>query len=766
MQAAGPVVDPLPCSGCTRLLDPLRAGHVAIFDNRLHYFCNGGACRAAFLGPWGGRTSEPSPSPKSSIDRVSVRLEEARDARVSASEKSAPIANAHAAVVPEDDLPEPLRLDDDRALVEPIERSILSQEPVRPESAEPRDVGALLLLLGVVAGMLAVLLGLTTGGRLVLLARVVLAGVGASMLVARAFTTPRNPADPHPLPIVAGPIAALGVALWTIFRGPPTLGGEAVTLAGAIVSVAAVSAWLLEASRRAVEIERAWIEAAMMAPGRRLPSQGGPAEEGVLDIRAGERVLVEEGEDVPVDLVVSEGEAEVLPWLGALTPVRRRAGDPVVAGAHVWKGRLVGTCTWAGNDRVFARLVLDPRRRVDALVPVAQASRSVVERWSTVTAIAAGALAYAITRSGIDAAMTAVAVQSGLAASIIGTLGGVSVARGLMAAQRRGVTYKSADAWNRAAHASVAVFCARGTLLLGEPEVAEIESLSKNLDAVEILSLAAGAARADTSPTAQAVLRAAKARNVKPNAVRNPTVALGLGVVAVTSSGEELCVGSRAHLVEQRVSIASVEWRMSELETLGRTVVLVALGGRLVGIVALQDGIRPGARAAVQHLLDAQVEPVLMSGDSRETCDAIARSLDIEHVRAEVLPQDRSDEVKRISEGGESVAVLGHAPLDDSALGAADVSVALASAGAASNEHDIDLASDDLRDAALALALAKRTRVEARVGFGLAAMPAALGVVVVSLGILPPVFVPIASFLGGVVGVIHVRALERSKPLG
>ncbi|NUP12588.1 MAG: HAD-IC family P-type ATPase [Polyangiaceae bacterium] len=765
MHAAGPVVDPLPCSGCNRLLDPLRAGHVAIFDNRLHYFCNATSCRAAFLSPW-GKVAEPSPSPKTAVDRISVRLDEAREARAAASEKSAPIANAHGAVVPEDDLPEPLRLDDDRGLVEPIERIIASHEPPRPDAAEPRDVGGLLLLLGVVAGTLAVLLGLTTGGRLVLLSRVILAGVGASMLVARAFTTPRNPADPHPLPIIAGPIASLGVAVWTIFRGPPALGGEAVTLAGAIATVAAVGAWLLESSRRSVEAERAWIENAMTVPGRRLPNEGGPPEEGVFDIRAGERILVEEGEDVPVDIVISEGEAEVLPWLGALTPVRRRVGDPVVAGAHIWKGRVVGTCTWSGPDRVFSRLVLDPRRRVDALVPVAQAARSLVERWAAIAAVASGALSYAITGSAIDAALTAVAVQAGLATSIIGTLGGVSVARGLMAAQRRGVTYKSADAWDRAAHTSVAIFCARGTLLLGEPEVAEIESLSKNLDAADILSLAAGAARADSSPTAQAILRAAKTRGNKPNAVRNPTVALGLGVVAVTSSGEELCVGSRAHLVEQRVSIASAEWRMGELEALGRSVVLVALGGRLVGVVALQDGIRPGARAAVQHLLDAQVEPVLMSGDSRETCDAIARSLDIEHVRAEVLPQDRAEEVKRVSESGESVAVLGHTPLDDAALAAADVSVALAAAGAATSEHDIDLASDDLRDAAVAIALAKRTRVEARVGFGLAAMPPVLGVVVVALGILPPVFVPIAAFLGGVVGVVHGRALERSKPLG
>lgn len=725
-----------------------------------------------FLAPWGGdrepiapAAAPAPPTARMSVARAIAGVTWSGDGVESARktlEAAGPVSNAHAAIVPEEGLPDPLRLDDDRALVEPIERSILSHAPVRHD-AEPRDVGALLLLLAIVAGMLNVLLGLTSGGRLVLLSRLVLAAVGTSMLVARALTTPRNPADPHSLPLLAGPILGVAVAAWTLWRGRGPLAAEAVTLAGLVATVAALSAWMLEVSRRSVEIERGWIEDAMNALGRRLPPHGGPAEEDVSDVRPGERVLVEEGEDVPVDIIVSEGEAEVLPWLGAATRVRRRVGDPIVAGAHVAKGRIVGSCTWSGLDRVFARLVLDPRRRVDALVPSAQTARSLVERWAAASAIASGVLAYAITRNIMDAALTAVAVQAGLATSTVGSLGGVAIARGLMLAQRRGVTYKSADAWHRAAHTSVAIFCARGTLLLGEPEVAEIEPLSKNLETTEVLSLAAGAARADSSPIGQAILRAAKSRGVKPDAVRNPTQSVGLGVVAVTSSGEELCVGSRAHLLEQRVSIATAEWRMGELEALGRSVVLVALGGRLVGIVALQDGIRPGARAAVQHLLDAHVEPVLMSGDSRETCDAIARSLDIEHVRAEVLPQDRAEEVKRVAESGESVAVIGHSPLDDPAFATASVSVALSSAGTASSEHDIELASDDLRDAALAIALAKRTRQEARVTFGLAAIPPVLGVVVVAFGVLPPAFVPIAAFLGGLVGVIHSRTIEQRR---
>jgi P-type Cu+ transporter len=746
VRAAGPAVDPLPCSGCGTMLDPLRAGHVAIFDAQLHYFCNASSCRAAYLAPWG------DPAPPAEVPRPPRETAPAPLA--------APIEDAHDPIVPEADLPSPLRLDDSRALVEQIDRSRVVEPPSPRFDPEPRDVGGLLLLLAVASGTLAVLLGITGESRLVLVARVVLSGVGASVLVARALTVPRSPVDPHPLPVLLGPVGAVIVAGWTIVAAPPFIAAEAASLAGAIATITATTTWLLEVARRAVDDERAWVEQTLELTGTRLHPDG-TEERDAPDLCAGERVVVAEGEDVPVDLVIHEGEAEVLPWLRSNAPVRRRPGDTLVAGAHVVSGRVVGVCTWAGRDRAFARVLLDPRRRADALASVPRAARSLVERWGVVTALGAAALYIGINRGrpdvAFDAAMVAVAVLSGLSTSIIGVLGGVQIARGLQLAQRRGITYRSADAWERAAHATVTVFCARGTLLLGEPEVAEVEVKSQQITPEDLLALASGAARSDTSPVALAILRAAKNRGIKPGAVRNPTVYPGMGVNAITSAGEEIILGSRAHMLAQRIGIAGSEWRIGELSALGRSVVLVAVGGRLVGLVGLQDGIRTGARASVQHLLDVQIEPVLLSADAQDTCDAIAHSLDIEHVRAEVPNGERAEEVRKLSEAGEAVAVIGHPGVDDVALGAAGVSIALGAAGSASREYDVALASDDLRDAALALALARRSRIEARVSFGLSALPPVLGVGVVALGVLPASFVPIAALLGGIVGVLHSR---------
>lgn len=742
MRAAGPVVDPIPCSGCGKIIDPLRAGHVAIFDQKFHFFCARVPCRARFLG-------EPEVEEEPAIEAGDPPPPDAQRPRLARS-----IVPAFEPM-PDVEPPAPPPLDDDPALIEPFARPILHRDPAHEGAHEPRDIGALLLVIAVVAGALAVALGLAGDTRLVVLARVTLAGVGAGMLIGRALTTPSEASEPHPAPPLLAPVAVLAVAIWAAIGRDAALAAEAASLSGILVTAAAVGGALTSIARRDVSAERSFIAAQLAAPGRRVTSDG--AEDEVFDLKPGEGVEVEPGEVVPVDLTITGGDVDVLPWLGASTPRRRRAGDPVIAGAEVTRGKLTGNVVWTGNDRAFARVLIDPRRRADVLAPLPRAGRALTERWAFAAAAIAAISAVIARRSPIEIAMIALAVHASIAASVIASIAGVHAARGVLFALRRGIAYKNADAWDRAGKVTAAVFAARGTLLLGEPDIAELESPGERVDPLEVLALAAGAERSEEHPIATAIVRAAYARKVKPDGVRNPNTFPGLGVTAVSSSGEELCVGSRALMLEQRISIAVAEERITELEALGRTVVLVALGARLVGLIGLADGLRPGARAAVQHLFDAQIEPVLLSGDARDTCEAIARSLDIEHIRPEVLPSARGAEVRRLVDAGENVAVIGHGGVDDAALAAANVGVALGAAGTAPDEHAVTLASDDVRDAALALALARKARIEARLGLFLAAAPALLGSVIVTFGLLPPAYAPLAGLLGAAVSVAHAR---------
>jgi P-type E1-E2 ATPase len=188
--------------------------------------------------------------------------------------------------------------------------------------------------------------------------------------------------------------------------------------------------------------------------------------------------------------------------------------------------------------------------------------------------------------------------------------------------------------------------------------------------------------------------------------------------------------------------------------------VLVALGDRLVGLIALQDGLRPGARAAVQKLLDAGIEPVLLSGESRETCNAIGRALDIDHLRPEVLPGDRRAEILAVGEGGSVVGVIGHPSADDQALGAAGVAVAMGAAGATPGEWAVSLASSDVAHAADALIIPRRAIGQAKIASVLALAPGIFALLAITFGVAPLAVGPVAILLGAFAGAAYVRAVR------
>jgi cation transport ATPase len=479
----------------------------------------------------------------------------------------------------------------------------------------------------------------------------------------------------------------------------------------------------------------------------------------VHDVEVGDHVVVEAGETVPVDLEIVEGEVEVQSWFDGAR-MRRKPGDAVVAASRVTQGQLRGVATHVGDARALARPILAEARRCDVHAHLPRWARALAERGAPLAAIALGTSFALLGSEALDVAMVTVSVYAAFGNVALGTLVGLGVAQGVRAALSRGVIYADAVAWDGCARVTAAVFCARGTLLRGEPELVEIEVFDRRTltsNAEDVLALAAGAFAAEAHPVAVAVRRAARARDVEPDAVRNARSVDGRGVSAVAATGDALVVGGRTLLLEKTISVAAAESRIYELEAAGRTIVLVARAGRLIGLLALQDGLRSGARAAVQHLLDAKIEPILMSADTRETCEALGRALDIDHLRPDVLADERGAAVQRIKDTGATVAVLGHTPFDDPALAAADTAVALSAAGHARDEFAVMLVSDDVRDAALALAVAHRTRRHAVTALGLVLGPAAFGALSVSIGMMPPEFAPLAQLLGAIVATWHLR---------
>jgi P-type Cu+ transporter len=759
---AGPVAKPVGCAHCGQPVDPLRAARVAVFYDRFRYFCTAD-CREHY-------DPEARHSPIPQARRRSGDASAVTSAQIIATRTSSDDAELEArrraaralAVVGGDglgelgrgDAPEVVGADE---LAEPALPGAASARTLRHEPGASEDLGSLLLTLAMVGGVLGFALALAGSSRVALTSRLVVVVVATGALLAYFVTGRRDPSEPHPLAVLAAPCAAVlaCVVAWLVAH-PRT--DSTLTLAGLIVAVVAAGAWFMQRLRRPVEAEREQIVAELDQAAQRVVGEEVTSVR-AADLRPGEEIVIGPAETVAADAIVTAGAASVQLWPRAPVIADRAEGDAVVAGARVIQGRLRAVVGWAGYDRAWLKLTTDLRRRADLLASLARIGRLTAERGAPLAAALAALTAFAANQDLLGIVVLAIAAESAIATQAVAQVVALHVARTVLMALRRGIVFSSADALDATGRVSVAAFCARGTLLLGEPEVVNIEALAGQ-ESERVLALVAGAEAGARDPVGTAVLRAARMRGVRPDAVRSPTQQAGLGVTAIAANGQPLVVGTRALMLRERISVAAAETKILDLEAMGRTVMLVALGGHLVGILAFQDGLRPGARAAVQHVLDAGVEPVLLSGDSRETCEALGRVLDIEHIRPEVLPADRGDEVRRLADGGANVAVIGQSPADDAALSAADVSVALASAGATNAEWHVHLVSDDVRDAAYAIRLAHRCHADSLLGLGLALGPGVLGAVAVAFGLVPPAIAPVAALVGLLATVYRLRARD------
>lgn len=541
---------------------------------------------------------------------------------------------------------------------------------------------------------------------------------------------------------LAAPLTATAAAFGLLALAPQSAALGAA-IAGSICAVAAASRELIARKRGSLAAQFDHIRRALDVVGRRLEDN---ARRSGGEIKPGEELVLEVGERSPADAVVVAGRASVEPWLDAPLRVSRQEGDALLAGAQVVDGALRAVVRWAGHDRAWARLTVDPARRADRHTSLARLAERLARTGALVAGLAGGLFALWSNRHPLLALGYACAAFAAL-----GNVGMLEVARlyvsnGLHRLLLRGISFRSPAALDRAGRISTVVFCAEGTLLRGEFNVASIEP-GHNVTDTELLAWLAGAYSGIPSALGAALLRSAHAHQIRPDATRSPSYLPGLGVSAVASTGQSLVIGTRALLLERRISVASAEARIAELESLGRTVLLVALDGRWVGLIALQDSPRPGAQAAVHRLLDAGIEPVLLSADARETCRALARPLGIENVRPEVLPEARAREIHHLAQTGSSVAVVAHGAADDGALAAAQLSINLDVGGGPLERWDVDVASGDVRDAAAAVALARQLHVETRTALMSALAPAIGASLLVLLGA-PPWLAPLAGLLG------------------
>jgi len=543
-------------------------------------------------------------------------------------------------------------------------------------------------------------------------------------------------------------LIATGILVSYVYSAGVTFGlpGEPFYDAAAMLTAfSLLGHWLEMRSRlatgRAVE---ALLE---LAPPTARRVRDGQEEEVPLDaIAMGDVLAVRPGDTVPVDGFVIEGTSYVDESMltGEPVPVAKGRGDEVVGGTRNQQGAFRFRATKVGADTALARIVALVREAQSSKAP-AQRLADLAGKYLVIVALASGVVTFlvwlAFGHQGVAFALSAAVAAIVIAcpdALALATPTAITV--GVGRAARAGVLFRNATVLEAAARVDTVVFDKTGTLTEGRPSVTDVIAAA-GVEAVEILRLAAAADAQSEHPLATAVVAAAKQRALVVDPPLQFEAVPGHGVKA-TVGGRTVLVGNGKLLARNGVT-TGLEREAEALRAEAKTALYVAVDGRTIGLIAVADRIRPTAKSAVAALHDLGIRVLLLTGDTRNTADAVARALGIDDVRAEVLPGDKAAEVKGLEEQGRRVAMVGDGVNDAPALAAASVGIAIgAGTDVAIETAGIILMKDDPADVPAALVLARRVHRKIKQNlfwaaiYNLIAIPLAAGVLYPSLGVL------------------------------
>ncbi|MFW5816872.1 MAG: copper-translocating P-type ATPase, partial [Wenzhouxiangella sp.] len=447
----------------------------------------------------------------------------------------------------------------------------------------------------------------------------------------------------------------------------------------------------------------------------RVERDGETADIAIEQVQRGDRVRVRPGETIPVDGQVVDGQSHVDESMltGEPDPVRRKAGDKVVGGTVNQDGLLVVEATDLGADAVLAQIVRMVQKAQGAKLPI-QALVDRVTAWFVPAVMTvAGITALVWLLFGPEPALSfalvnAVAVLIIACPCAMGLATPTSIMVGTGRGAEQGILFRGGDALQLLKSIDVVALDKTGTLTEGRPALTDVAPLG-SWDEDELLALAASAEQDSEHPLARAVIASARERGVELSRAENFSSASGKGIAA-TVAGKRIHVGTLDWLAEAGVATEAAVEAVEELSGRARTPVLVAVDGKLAGLLGIADPIKASTPQAIEALHELGLEVVMISGDRRRTAKAIADELGIDTVIAEVLPEGKVEAVRELAREHGRVAFVGDGINDAPALAEADVGIAIGTGtDVAIESADVVLMSGDLGKVPTAIALSRAT---------------------------------------------------------
>nr|WP_308312260.1 heavy metal translocating P-type ATPase [Streptomyces sp. ICN903] len=567
-----------------------------------------------------------------------------------------------------------------------------------------------------------------------------------------AWTNARHGAATMDTLVSVGTTAALGWSLWALFLGDAGMPGMRhgfeltvsrsdassalyLEVAAGVTTFILLGRYLEARSKRSAGaalralLELGAKEVTVLRGGREVLVP-------VAELAVGDRFLVRPGEKIATDGTVVEGSSAVNASMltGESVPVDVSAGDTVTGATVNTSGRLVVEATRVGSDTQLARMA--------RLVEDAQNGKAEVQRLAdrvsavfvpVVLLISLGTLGFWLgTGGGPAAAFTAaVAVLIIACPCALGLATPTALMVGTGRGAQLGILIKGPEVLETTRRVDTVVLDKTGTVTTGRMELRDVVAAGGE-DEEEVLRLAGALEHASEHPVARAIAAGAAERVGALPPVERFENAAGLGVRG-TVEGREVAVGRERLLAESALVLpAELAGARAAAEAEGRTAVAVAWDGKVRGLLAVADAVKPTSAEAITRLRALGLTPVLLTGDNRAVAESVAREVGIDEVIAEVMPQDKVDTVKRLQNEGRSVAMVGDGVNDAAALAQADLGLAMGTGtDAAIEAGDLTLVRGDLRAAADAIRLARRTLATIKgnlfwaFGYNVAALPLA-----------------------------------------
>ncbi|PZE19549.1 Cu(2+)-exporting ATPase [Paenibacillus xerothermodurans] len=486
----------------------------------------------------------------------------------------------------------------------------------------------------------------------------------------------------------------------------------------------------------------------------------------VEDVAVGDIFLVKPGDKVPVDGVVLEGVSAVDESMltGESIPVAKHPGEPVIGATFNKNGVLKVQATKVGKETALSQII--------KVVEEAQGSKAPIQRVADVISgifvpivVGIAAITFVIWYFVLGPGDVAEALENAIAVLVIacpcalGLATPTSIMAGSGRAAELGILFKGGEHLENTQRVTTVVLDKTGTVTKGKPQLTDLR-IHEEFEEAQVLSWVGAAEKNSEHPLAEAIVAGIRDKGIAMPPTESFQAIPGYGITAVVE-GRSILVGTEKLMAQNDVNVEKAFEEMGKLESEGKTAMLVAVDGRYAGMVAAADTIKETSRQAIARMKQLGLAVIMMTGDNERTANAIARQVGIDHVLAEVLPDGKANEVTKLQQAGEKVAMVGDGINDAPALATADIGMAIGTGtDVAMEAADVTLMRGDLNSIPDAISMSKQTMRNIKQNLFWALAYNVVGIPIAALGYLEPWLAGAAMALSSVSVVLNALRLQ------